>query len=549
MSDQSSWSRGLRPLSIAVVAMGGEGGGVLTNWIADVGRSQGWVAQSTSVAGVAQRTGATLYYLEMFPPGDAPVGGVRRQPVMSTMPTPGQVDVVIASELMEAGRAVQRGLVTPDRTALIASTNRVYSIAEKSGLGDARVNSEELLRGAEKAAKRIVSGDFMKLAVEARSVISASLFGALAGAEVLPFSRDVFEAVITASGKGVKESLAAFAAGFDLAVSAKNADKVSVKSANKVFVSIGTRPLSPEDEQARRDAELAKVAISRPRELVGPMLTAQADRIGKEFPPASRLMLLRGAQRTALYQEVKYADRYLSRVARLIECERDVSGEVRLTTEAARWVALWMCYQDTIHVAFQKTRRARLEGIRKEARAGDSEPIEVREYLHPQLDEITDTLPTKLGGVLRKSKVFAKVVHLVTHKGIVLNTTGAFGYTVLSALALLRPIRPRSLRFGVEQRNIDQWLDRVTRVAESDYNFAVEVVCCARVLKGYGETWARGEASFNKLMDAADQLVGRNDAAATLASLRAAALQAEDHDALDHALAEANLDAAMAEIP
>ena len=48
------------------------------------------------------------------------------------MPLPGDVDIVLASELMEAGRAVQRGLVTPDRTTLIASTHRVYSIAEKT---------------------------------------------------------------------------------------------------------------------------------------------------------------------------------------------------------------------------------------------------------------------------------------------------------------------------------------------------------------------------------------------------------------------------------
>ena len=31
-------------------------------------RSQGWAAQSTSVPGVAQRTGATIYYVEMLPP-------------------------------------------------------------------------------------------------------------------------------------------------------------------------------------------------------------------------------------------------------------------------------------------------------------------------------------------------------------------------------------------------------------------------------------------------------------------------------------------------
>ena len=53
-----------RPLAIAVMAMGGQGGGVLLDWIVALCESQGWFAQATSVPGVAQRTGATIYYVE-----------------------------------------------------------------------------------------------------------------------------------------------------------------------------------------------------------------------------------------------------------------------------------------------------------------------------------------------------------------------------------------------------------------------------------------------------------------------------------------------------
>ena len=49
-----------RPISIAIVAMGGQGGGVLTGWIVKLAEDAGWIAQSTSVPGVAQRTGATI---------------------------------------------------------------------------------------------------------------------------------------------------------------------------------------------------------------------------------------------------------------------------------------------------------------------------------------------------------------------------------------------------------------------------------------------------------------------------------------------------------
>ena len=113
-----------RAITIAIVAMGGEGGGVLADWIVDLAEHAGYLAQTTSVPGVAQRTGTTVYYIEIFPEAAAQEAG--KQPVLALMPVPGELDIVLASELMETGRAIQRGLVTPDRTTLIASTHRVY---------------------------------------------------------------------------------------------------------------------------------------------------------------------------------------------------------------------------------------------------------------------------------------------------------------------------------------------------------------------------------------------------------------------------------------
>ena len=164
-----------RAIRIAILAMGGEGGGVLADWMVDLAEHAGYVAQTTSVPGVAQRTGATIYYVEMFPV----VAGAPGTPVLGMMPTPGEVDIVLASELMEAGRAVQRGLVTPERTLLIASTHRVYSMAEKTAMGDGRVDAQRLLVAGQSAAQRFVHADFAELAERNGSVISAALFGAL----------------------------------------------------------------------------------------------------------------------------------------------------------------------------------------------------------------------------------------------------------------------------------------------------------------------------------------------------------------------------------
>src|SRR6201982_2536408 len=176
-----------RAITIAIVAMGGEGGGVLADWIVDLAENSGYLAQTTSVPGVAQRTGSTIYYVELFPAEAARAAG--KEPVLALMPVPGEVDVVIASELMEAGRAITRGLVTPDRTTLIASTNRVYSMTEKIAMGDGRADDEVFLKAGGDAAKIFIQRDFATLAEQNGSVISATLFGALAASRTLPFER------------------------------------------------------------------------------------------------------------------------------------------------------------------------------------------------------------------------------------------------------------------------------------------------------------------------------------------------------------------------
>ena len=143
-----------RPITIAIMAMGGQGGGVLVDWIVDLAENNGYLAQSTSVPGVAQRTGATIYYVELMARAHAEQRGA--QPVFALMPVPGEVDIVIAAELMEAGRAVQRGFVTPDRTTFIASTHRVYSMTEKTAMGDGRVDPEALVRACRDSARRFL---------------------------------------------------------------------------------------------------------------------------------------------------------------------------------------------------------------------------------------------------------------------------------------------------------------------------------------------------------------------------------------------------------
>ena len=76
---RDGWSPSMSaPVTLLIAALGGEGGGVLTGWIVDAARRAGLPVQATSIPGVAQRTGATTYYIEIWPEALASLGGRAR---------------------------------------------------------------------------------------------------------------------------------------------------------------------------------------------------------------------------------------------------------------------------------------------------------------------------------------------------------------------------------------------------------------------------------------------------------------------------------------
>ncbi|MEI2735889.1 MAG: 2-oxoacid:acceptor oxidoreductase family protein [Rhodoblastus sp.] len=199
--------------SILIGALGGEGGGVLMDWIVHCARMSGLAVQATSVPGVAQRTGSTSYYIEMAEkaPGSA-------DPVFALIPMPGRVDFVAVSELVEAARLMERGLVSPARTVLVASTSRFYTTAEKMEMGDGRFDSTRVIAAGKELAKRFVPLDLEQIARETGTMVSATLFGALAGVGAFPWDRATCEAAI-GGGRAAGASRAGFNAAYD-AVSA-----------------------------------------------------------------------------------------------------------------------------------------------------------------------------------------------------------------------------------------------------------------------------------------------------------------------------------------
>ena len=486
-----------RPITVAIMAMGGQGGGVLADWIVALAESQGWIAQSTSVPGVAQRTGATIYYVEMM----------RNQrnalPVLSLMPVPGDVDVVIAAELMEAGRAIQRGLVAPDLTTLIASSHRSFAVTETMKPGDGVADPAPVLEAAELFSQRFLCADMQHIAEQSGSVISSALFGALAASNALPFARDAFEQTVRASGVGVEASLKAFAGGYDAAEVA---------------------PAPP--EPTKRSPSLISGGSEKDRAEVQRAL----DRISAEFAADAQTMLLIGLRRVVDYQDAAYAHEYLDRVARLNAIDPT------LTTEAARQIAVALCYDDVIRVADLKTRASRFERVRTEVLARTDQIVDTTEFMHPRVAEICATLPTRIGLAIENSPTLTRAVRIF-ERGRRMRTTGIAGFVPLYSIAGLRRWRRSLLRHQREQAHLNAWLALVEQHAKTNPRLALELLKCRRLVKGYSDTHARGQSKFDKVVGATAQLANRDDAADWIRRLREAALADEEGKMLDGALA------------
>jgi len=491
----------VRPITIAISAMGGQGGGVLSNWIRDMAESNGYAAQSTSVPGVAQRTGATIYYLELFNQAEAAKSGL--PPVLAMTPVPGDVDIVIAAELVEAGRAMQRGFVSSDRTTLITTTHRSYTVAERQDKGNGLVDGDKIVEIAQQQAKTLVAFDMQQLAVETNSVISSVLFGALAGSGQLPFSKENFEQAVAKGGIAVETNLTAFNAAY---IKAQQDGNVAAAPANDEF----GLPTQVKSKSAQRLLE----------------------RVKAELPSQVQGIAFEGVRQLVDYQDPEYADQYLDIVKSFTQQDTEEKDYI-LSVELARNLALWMAFQDTIRVADQKTRASRMENIRREVKAKEDQMVYPVEFLHPRLEEICDSMPRALGQWVLSNKLASGFIKLLFQHGKKIQTAKLGGFLMLYIMASMRGMRRRTLRYAVEHKAIGEWLGKVTDLIKQDYEMAVELVRCQRLIKGYGDTHSRGKANFDRIVGALTSITS----AKTIADLQSAALEGEDNKSFEKLLA------------
>jgi indolepyruvate ferredoxin oxidoreductase beta subunit len=426
------------PITLLVCALGGEGGGVLTEWLVDVARQTGYAAQATSIPGVAQRTGATTYYIEVFPVPLPELQG--RKPVFSLNPVPGALDAIVSSELLETVRQLGNGMASADRTLVITSSSRALTTLERMQPGDGRVGGDELAGVVRRFSRAHRIFDMNAAATQSGTIVSAVMLGAIAGSGLFPFTREDYENVVRAGGgASAQASLRGFAAGFDAC--ARQSDS--------------------------------------PRPGVDPGVTN---------------LIELGRRRVLDYQDEKYAALYDERLARI------PAGETR--EETARWLALWMAYDDVIRVADLKSRASRFDRVRREVKAGDADLVRVYDHFKPGAPEFAALLPPSLARRVER-QTWSMPVRLAAHS--------LTGMLALRLLASLKWLRPKSSRYAAEQQMIERWLAAIVEGARRDPRLGLEIAKAGRLIKGYGTT---NERAKDNLLHIVDVLAAQGDAQA-----------------------------------
>lgn len=447
-----------RVVSVLVPAVGGQGGGVLAEWIVDAALAEGLTVQGTSIPGVAQRTGSTSYYIEVVEGS----GESAEIPVLSLYPVPGALDVLLAPELLEVGRAIELGLPSPARTTIVASLHRLYSIHEKMPSGRGIYPQADLQAAARAFSRRLLALDALALAREHGTEVNAVLLGALAASGALPIGEAAYRGAIESKGVQVASNLKGFEVGLERG-------RALMAAAGNGGPAPGAPPSAP----------------VIPRELGGDVAS---------LPPALRPLVEAALARLVDYQDLAYARRYLERLRPFVVPGAD--GET--AAAVARQLALWMSYEDAVRVAQLKTRASRFDRIRAAARAPEAE-VTVVDYLKPDLDEIYGVLPYRL---------VAPVAHwaerrwperrpaLAQH----VKSTTIAGYLRLWLLARLRRWRPISYRACHEHARMERWLRAVQDAAALDPALAREVAQAAQLVKGYGQVRRRMETRLDDLL-------------------------------------------------
>jgi indolepyruvate ferredoxin oxidoreductase beta subunit len=125
----------------------------------------------------------------------------------------------------------------------------------------------------------------------------------------------------------------------------------------------------------------------------------------------------------------------------------------------------------------------------------NNEPFSVHDFLKPGIEEMCQLLPSFLARpILRLAERRGWLGRV--YFGMEINSTSVSGYLRFLMLAKLLSLRPYGHRYKQEQQQIESWLALIREAARRSPEFALEIAECARLIKGYGDTHARGLANY-----------------------------------------------------
>jgi indolepyruvate ferredoxin oxidoreductase, beta subunit len=524
-----------QPISLLICALGGEGGGVLTEWIIVTAHRAGYAAQSTSIPGVAQRTGATTYYIEVFPTPIVQLGGKR--PVFSLNPVPGALDALVSSELLETTRQIGNGMATAERTLVISSSTRTFTTMERMQLGDGRIDSERLLGVVQAHSRAHNVFDMGVVAREAGTIVSAVMLGVVAGSRLFPFKRSDYEAVVSEGGGMSAASLRGFAKAFEVV----NTPSVIHNATPNAIL-----PLANQSANTT-SASTAQVAmVTALLQDTDPLKSANqglSTDLALQFPLPVHEMLTLGHARMLEYQGTAYAQLYVDRLKQVLQAEQvadpQKANNFATTREMARWLALWMAFDDIVRVADLKSRASRWQRVVGEVKAKDDDLLKVYDHFKPGVPEFAALLPVSLASKLtawdRRHTLQGKTPWALPLK---VGTHSIIGMLSLRFLASLKWLRVRGSRYATEQSMIEQWLQGVVQGTTRHWQLGHEIALCGRLIKGYGSTNERGKDNLLHVLQHLAHGADAAQAALAVQAARSAALADDAGKALDSALVQ-----------
>jgi indolepyruvate ferredoxin oxidoreductase beta subunit len=443
---------------LLIPAVGGQGGGVLSEWIVDA--ALGTACACTAPRFRAWRSGParrrTTSSCTRRPERR------RRRSGLLALSGPGALDVLVAPEFLEVGRMIELGFVSPLRTTVVASTHPPLLDSRED-----RDRARDLSAGGSAAGgrgRRAAAGGVRRphAGARARHRDQRDLAGRTRRQRVLPIPDAAFRSAIERKGVAVKSNLSGFELGLAL---------------------VRTRTLGARRARPRR-------ASGRERWRVEPLASLPADLrpLVETLPLPVRALAAHGVTKLIDYQDAAYARRYLELLRP--SSRSPPAARPRWRPPGCRAVP------GAVDELRGRGARGRSEDARGAVRAhsrlgaGGDGAVVVTDYLKPDLDEIWGVLPDRL---VRPIARWAerRWPHGRPTVGQHVRTTTISGFLRVWLLARLKRLRPISYRAREEHARIARWLDAVQTCAGADPSVAAEVAQAAQLVKGYGDVRRR----------------------------------------------------------